>query len=540
MGDFEEREQVESADGAAAPAPALPAAAVPDLPEWSVRARRPLDRERVLEEVGPDSLSAGRVLALHRTTMTRTRLYAHHLRLLAALFHDDPEVQGRPDDADMTALKIAAGLRCSYDQAWAQVRDAHTAVSVMPLTFEYLRLGDLTEAMHHYLLRHVRRLTDEQARQVDAHLATVELPSVSQATYRRHVRLAVDLATADALPTPPSQSRDVEIVDVDTATGTASLLVTGPIPEIRSLAHRLDVQARTVQRTQRAALEEGAEGPLPFDIDQNLAERGRPLSLRTLRYAILTHSVLDIDPVEETRSPYKILVTVPVTTLLGIDDAPAMLDGLSPLPAELARELAAGESTWRRILTEPITGTHLPVDAKAYAPTAQMRLQLRLRHPVCAVPGCTRTTVLAAEDDHIVEYDHEDPARGGSTSLWNLHRLCWQHHQAKTAGLLDPERDPADDPGRGDGTTTAGPLETSWTIEGEVRTRTRESTDLLTPRTAQALDEAWQLHQRLHQEAVRLHAEQRHGALTTACPGRDPRRIIPPGAKQPDCADPPF
>src|SRR5699024_9916686 len=96
----------------------------------------------------------------------------------------------------------------------------------------------------------------------DAHLATIELPSVSWSTYIKHVRLAVELATAGALTRPPSQARDVEIVDVDTASGTASLLVTGPIPEIQGLAHRLDVQARTVQRAQRAALEDGG-GPGP-------------------------------------------------------------------------------------------------------------------------------------------------------------------------------------------------------------------------------------------------------------------------------------
>src|SRR5699024_4963488 len=285
MGDFEELESERTADHAA-PSPgaraasrtgaALPAVVVPELPGWRVRSRRPLDEERILEEVQPGSLEAGRVLALHRTMTTRTRLYAHHLRSLAVFFVEDPEVEGRPEDAEVSALKIAAGLRCTYDQAWAQVRDAHTAVDLMPLSFEYLRRADLTEGMHQYLLRRVRRLREEQARQVDAHLATIELPSVSWSTYIKHVRLAVELATAGALTRPPSQARDVEIVDVDTASGTASLLVTGPIPEIQGLAHRLDVQARTVQRAQRAALEDGAEGPVPFDIDQDLAQRGRP------------------------------------------------------------------------------------------------------------------------------------------------------------------------------------------------------------------------------------------------------------------------
>ena len=209
--------------------------------------------------------------------------------------------------------------------------------------------------------------------------------------------VAVKLATAGDLPTPPVMARDVEIVDINTEKGTASLLVTGPILEIMALAHRLDVASRTVQKAQRAALEAGEEGPLPFDIDRDLAERGAAMSLRTLRYAILTHSILDLDTVEETSTPYKLLVTVPATTLMGVDEAPAMLDGMTPIPAELARELAAGESTWQRILTDPITGAYLPVTATTYQPTAQMRLLLRLRHPICAVPGCSRPTAMAAE-----------------------------------------------------------------------------------------------------------------------------------------------
>ena len=139
----------------------LPPATVPELPAWRARARRPLTTERILEEVGEGTVESGRVMALHRTALTRARLYAHHLRLLETFFREDPEVQGRPEDADMTALKVAAGLRCTYNQAWSQVLDAHRAVEIMPLTFEYLRRGDLTEAMHQMLLRRVRRLTDE-------------------------------------------------------------------------------------------------------------------------------------------------------------------------------------------------------------------------------------------------------------------------------------------------------------------------------------------------------------------------------------------
>ncbi|MGP9536682.1 HNH endonuclease [Brachybacterium sp. AOP43-C2-M15] len=520
-----------------------------------MRARRPLDEASLLEEVEPGSLEAGRVLRLHATLRARASLHAHLLRQLALFFRDDPEVRGVPEDADLTGVKVAVGLRTSTRRAWGQVLDAHTAVDLMPRTFAFLARGEMPEHFHQYLLRQVRRLTDEQKRVVDEHMAGVEIPAVSQATFEAQARLAVRLASAGSVPVPASTSRNVEVVDVNTETGTASLYVTGPIPEIQGLAHRLDVAARTVQQAQRAALADGTEGSVPFDIDQDLRERGRALSLARLRYAILTHSILDIDPVQETRTPYKILVTIPVTTLLGLDDAPGMLDGLTPLPAEQARVLAADAPTWLRILTDPLTGAHLPAVAESYPPTAQMRLQLRLRHPVCAVPGCERPTRIAAEDDHILEYDHSDPGAGGPTSLANLHRLCWQHHQLKTAGRLDPTRTPdPDHPGDAapGGATRAGPVSTDWDIDGEVRTRTYEHTDLLSPHTAAALERAWRTHLRAHEDAVRLHdqeksrphaeraAEQRRHALAIAYPHLRDRLLPDPHTPPEDDTDPPF
>src|SRR5699024_10856865 len=369
MGDLEQSSHG-TAQGARLPAELLSPAEVPELPEWSARARRPLTESRILKEVGTGTLESGRVMALHRTALTRARLYAHHLRLLATFFREDPEVRGRPEDADLSALKIAAGLRCTFDQAWSQVRDARTAVESMPLTFEYLRRGYITDAMDRPRLRRVRRRTDDQAAEVDAYMAPVELPSVSVGAFSRHLRLAVEQATAGTVPAPPSRCRDVEIVDIDTTTGTASLLSPGPPPGSGAPATPSAAPAPTGRRPRRPASPGGPGGRPPSALAEDLPERGRPHSLRPLRHAILPHTVLDTDPVQETTSAYKLLVTVPVMTMLVRDDAPAMLEGTTPIPAELARELAAGQSTWTRILTDEARGTYLPVTPETYRPSA--------------------------------------------------------------------------------------------------------------------------------------------------------------------------
>ena len=116
---------------------------------------------------------------------------------------------------------------------------------------------------------------------------------------------------------------------------------------------------------------------------------------------------------------------------------------------------------------------------------------LRLRSSTCAVPGCTRPVSWASEADHIEEFVHADPARGGRTELENLHLLCWQHHQAKTAGDLDPTRLPVPvsgpEPGEG-----RGPGRTRWRIgtRGE-QVITADDIDLGTRLAVEDLDRAW-------------------------------------------------
>lgn len=179
---------------------------------------------------------------------------------------------------------------------------------------------------------------------------------------------------------------------------------------------------------------------IPFDGEGRVAATGRPLSLAQLRYAALARTVIETGGIEVSADRFRMNVTVPALTLLGASDAPGMIEGTHPIPAAMARELASGEPVWHRVLTDPATGVFLPAAADAYRPTPRMIEHLRLRHPVCAAPGCTASTRIGAEVDHIEEFDHADPAAGGRTELSNLHLLCRKHHRTKTARRIDPVR----------------------------------------------------------------------------------------------------
>lgn len=126
-----------------------------------------------------------------------------------------------------------------------------------------------------------------------------------------------------------------------------------------------------------------------------------------------------------------VTVTVPALTLLGKADLPGTLPDGSPIPADMARDLAAHSSTWSRILTDPAVGTPLDAKSTTYAIPRNVRRTLTAQWVTCTIPGCT----LRAENseiDHIIPFNHEDPDHGGRTLFGNLHPLCKAHHQSKT------------------------------------------------------------------------------------------------------------
>ncbi|MBS7547149.1 HNH endonuclease signature motif containing protein, partial [Dietzia massiliensis] len=69
--------------------------------------------------------------------------------------------------------------------------------------------------------------------------------------------------------------------------------------------------------------------------------------------------------------------------------------------------------------------------ALRYRPGAELARRVRLRDGTCRHPGCT----IPADDcdlDHVVPFNHADPAAGGQTVEANLVAQCRRHHRFKT------------------------------------------------------------------------------------------------------------
>ena len=132
----------------------------------------------------------------------------------------------------------------------------------------------------------------------------------------------------------------------------------------------------------------------------------------------------------------EVRLTIAASTLLGLDDAPADLDGYGPIDAVRARALADG-GVWRRVVTDPVTGQVLDVGRERYRPPAGLAEFVRTRDRTCAAPGCT-VPARSTDLDHTIEY-HPQPGDPpdtplGRTDADNLGPLCHRHHRLKTDG----------------------------------------------------------------------------------------------------------
>ena len=135
-------------------------------------------------------------------------------------------------------------------------------------------------------------------------------------------------------------------------------------------------------------------------------------------------SVGDAHPAPATLAGSEIAVVIDLATLLRLAENPAEMPGCGPIPADIARQLAA-DTRWRAwITTTTAAGTQVVATSPStYRPTAALARLIRAREPQCRMPGCrSQITDL----DHVVPFPH------GQTTPSNLGPLCRRHHRMKT------------------------------------------------------------------------------------------------------------
>jgi hypothetical protein len=335
----------------------------------------------------------------------------------------DPAAGHPPAQACVAGDELAMRLSCSRREATRLVDHGRAFTRDLVATGEALAAGDISAVAAGLI---ADRLSDQPSEIATA----VEARVLPEAPFRTPTQLTRDLERALIEIDPAEAAHRIERAQAGRRVyrprplpdGLASLTAILPA----ATAARIDATLDTAARAARSAGD-------PRTLDQLRADGLRDLVLPSDQPA-------DGDPAPSTghaRGHHRteVRITMPLTTVLGLDDQPADLSGIGPIDAHSAREaaLAAG-AVWRRIVTDPVTGAVLDVGRTTYRPPRALVRHIHARDTQCARPGCS-TPAEVCDIDHTIEY-HAPPdgTPPGTTAHDNLGALCHRDHRLKTDG----------------------------------------------------------------------------------------------------------
>jgi hypothetical protein len=306
-------------------------------------------------------------------------------------------------------LELAAALGVTERAAGLLVAEADALVNRYPATLNSLSGARITQR-HATLLVEAMDAVEPAFRDQLLHPAIELAENNPVGTFRRKLRTLVDTVRAQTLTERYEHAIHKRRVWVETGDdGIALLQWYGPAVDIRAAHARLTAQAKALA---------------------NAPEESRTLD--QLRSDVLGDLLITGDtallPPDARGIRATVFVTVPALALLDGDTARhgiASVEGVGPVPIDVARELCGGAKSWMRVLTHPETGIVLSLGRKKYRPTPDLKRAARWRSDTCAGPGCSMPA-SRCDIDHNVAW-----ADGGDTAIWNHAPLCEGHHTVR-------------------------------------------------------------------------------------------------------------
>jgi hypothetical protein len=382
-------------------------------------ARPAADLIPALSQLDPSTLThAGRVdllVALERHAAWLAGVQQHVLASMAA----DPKAVADPVDRTGRAWvreDVGCALRLSGVTAQRRLDVAAILSDDLPATLALLRRGEISYRHAQTLAEAVEALDGKQ-RQAVQERVLARAGEQTLAEFTRTVRRAVAsvaAATVDQQRVEAMTERRVAVTSRED--GMAELWALLPVEGAAAVIAAVDALASVTSAT-----------------DPRTGDQRRADALVDLGVAALHDPRL---PRAQGMRP-AIQVTVALSTLVGVDEQPGELAGHGPIPATLARRLAADETgTWRRLVTDPLTGALLDYARSTYRPPKDLAEFVIARDQTCTFPGCNRRA-QRCELDHRIPYHS-----GGSTNPENLAALCKRHHTAKHQADWTPHRGP--------------------------------------------------------------------------------------------------
>jgi Domain of unknown function (DUF222) len=326
--------------------------------------------------------------------------------------------------------EVACVLRLSTGMAATLMIQADILVQQLPATHALLKTGAISFSHARILIDGVRQLDPTVAAKLEK-TVLARAPLQSPAEFRRSVRTTrarLDPRTEQEQHRDAAAERRVCLNPDDAAMAWLNAYL--PAADAQTIM----TAAQAVADRTRAL----------FVHDPRSADQLRADALVAICAAVLNDEPIAVLvdaglPRWQGRRP-NIDVVVALSTLLDLDDQPGDLVGYGPIPADVARRMAADPTgTWRRLVTDQL-GHIIDYGRTVYRPPADLRDFVTARDRTCRGIGCHRRADRC-EIDHEIDWDD-----GGETNQHNLSPKCPRDHHLKHDAGWHTERLP-------DGTT---------------------------------------------------------------------------------------
>ncbi len=356
----------------------------------------------VLDVLSPAMLEVdGQIDALVAIERHIAMLQARSAELLAAL-------DGEAATDEFTRDWVAAAVRVPPVSMRNRMVTAADLTHRLPATLELLRSGGITQRHASDLADATRSLTPESTAVVEATVleraAEQTVAQFRAAVKRAVLRVASPAEEEKAHTDAVAQRRVVSFPELH---GMATVNAFLSAEDAATVMAALDAIARETIH---------GKGGDTRTVDQRRAD-----ALVELCAAALSDPHL----VKAHGQRPSVQVTIAASTLMGLDQQPAELDGYGPITAAMGRRIAADPTAQWRVLVTDDTGLVRRAGSKTYRPPADMARTVIARDVHCVFPGCRRKA--AHNDlDHVQAYKSGDETSGA-----NLMSLCRRHHRFK-------------------------------------------------------------------------------------------------------------
>ncbi|WP_354350160.1 DUF222 domain-containing protein [Pseudarthrobacter sp. PvP090] len=325
--------------------------------------------------------------------------------------------------------EVACALTVSEHTAGTLLAESEALTTSLPLTLAALQAGTISWAHARAMVNETANLDPAGAAALEAHFLDPDAPNPARGCpagdlvpyrFRGKARTWRERHHPDSIEKRHSKSaKDRRVEFRPDSDGMAWFSAYLPADTAAGIWDRTTAAARALQGPDEART-----------LTQLRADIAATLLLNTGTDAGTDGNGLTGDvPVPRAQ----VLITVPVLSLLGATEEPAMLDGYGPIPPSMARRLVAdGADSFHRVLIDPRDGAPLEIGRTSYRLTKTMRQWLRLRDGRCPFPGCNNPS-LDNDADHLLAW-----ADGGTTGISNLGQPCRKHHRLKHASAWTP------------------------------------------------------------------------------------------------------